>query len=141
LVAIAVRCLIVFAVDVGGKRHVSNALDSGKEIGDRGESDSTLPKTAALYDFGYDPGFRWEVGWPAKVEFFPDPDLPPGPHEALPLIRIVRHLACQQNFDPSAEEISRSRIVRAEGLGPLSAAAAVEPGREHARIVQDEQVV
>jgi hypothetical protein len=124
---------------------VSNALDSGKEIGDWGESDSPLPKAAALYDFGYDLGFRWEVGWEAgrcaKVEFFPDPDLPPGPHEALPLIRIVRHLACQQNFDPSAEEISRCRIVRAEGLGPLSAAAAVEPGREHARIVQDEQVV
>jgi hypothetical protein len=54
---------------------------------------------------------------------------------------MVSQLAGQQNFDPSAEKISCRWVVRVQGLGPLSAAVAIEPGREHARIVQDQQVV
>ena len=75
-----------------------------------------------------------------KVKLFPDPDLPPGPYQAFPLIRIIRHLAGQQNFDASAEKIPRRPVVRAHGLGTLSAAVAVEPCREHPRIVQHQQV-
>src|ERR1700675_1258012 len=134
LVPIPVRRPVVFAVDVGRKRHVSNALDAGEEIVDRGESDAPLPKTAALRDLGLQFGRR--AGWSLKVEFFPDPDLPPGPYHALPLNGVIRHLAYQQNFDPSAEKISCRWVVRAWGLGPLPAAVAVETGRKHARIVQ-----
>ena len=118
---------------------MSNALDDGKEIGDGGEPDAPLPKTAAFGDLGFQ--FGWGAGGQAKVKFFPDPDLPPGTYQALPLIRIVRHLACQQNFDAPAEKISCRWIVRAQGLGPLSAPVAVEPGREHPRIVHHQQVV
>jgi hypothetical protein len=53
LVTLSVRRPVVFAVDVGRKRHVSNAFDSGKEIVDRGESDAALPKTAALRNLGF----------------------------------------------------------------------------------------
>ncbi len=76
-----------------------------------------------------------------KVESFSDPDLAPGPYQAFPLIRIVRHLAGQQNFDAPTQKISCRRIVRAQRLGPLSASVAVEPGREHPRIVHHQQVV
>ena len=55
----------------------------------------------------------FQFGGIAKVEFFPDPDLPPGSHQAFPLIRIFRDLACQQNFDAPAQKISCRRIVRA----------------------------
>src|SRR6266566_4259105 len=146
LVAIPVYCAVftvVLAVNVRRKRHVSNALDAGKKIVDRGEADPPLPKTAAFDDLGFQFGWGvgWRTRWSVKVEFFPDPDLPAGPYEALPLIRIVRHLACQQNFDPPAEKISCCWIMRAQGLGALSAAVAVEPGREHPRIVHHQQVV
>ena len=118
---------------------MSDALDAGKEIGDWGEADAPLAEAASLGDLGFQFGVAF--GWFAKVEFLSDPDLPAGPYQALPLIRIVRHLAGQQNFDLAAEKISCRRIVRAQGLGPLSAPVAVETGREHSRIVQDQQVV
>src|SRR6266478_6087905 len=68
LVPITVRHPVIFATNVGRKRHVSNALDAGKKIVDRGESDAPLPKTAAFYDLGFQFGRR--AGWSAKVEFF-----------------------------------------------------------------------
>jgi hypothetical protein len=127
---------------------MSKALDAGKEIGDRSEADTPLAETAAFDYFGFDLGFQFGefafgciAGCAAKVEFFPDSDLASGPNQALPLVRIVRHLACQQNFDPAAEKVSRRRIVRAQRLGALSAPVAVEAGREHSRVVQDQQVV
>src|SRR5208282_2865622 len=114
-------------------------LYAGEEIGDWGEADAPLAETASLGDLGFQSGVA--SGWFAKVEFFSDPDLSAGPHQAFPLDRIVRHLAGQQNFDLPAEKISCCRIVRAQGLGPLSAPMAVETGGEHPRIVQDQQVV
>src|SRR5208282_462985 len=124
LVTVAVRWPVV-AVDIRRKRHVSNALDAGKEIGDRSEANAALAKTAATDDFGFDLGFQcgwvvfgwiahtWIAGCTAKVEFFSDPDLAPGPYQTFPLIRILRHLACEQNFDPPAEKISGRWILRA----------------------------
>src|SRR5208283_2015861 len=82
-----------------------------------------------------------EGGRIAEIEFLPDSDLAAGAHQALPLIGIIRELACQQNFDAATEKILCRRIVRAQGLGALSAAVAVETGREHPRIVHDQQVV
>ncbi len=142
LVALPVRRAVFTvapAVNVGRKGDVSNALDSGKEIGDWGESDEPLAKTAAVHNFRFQCG--WRTGWSVKVEFFSDPDLPAGSYQALPLIRILGHLACQQNFDPSAEEISCCGVVRAYRLGELSAAVAVEPGREDPCIVYHQQVI
>src|SRR5258708_5422809 len=105
LVAIPVCCTVFTvapAVNVGRKGDVSNAFDSGKKIGDWGESDAPLPKTAAFRNFRFQCG--WRAGWSVKVEFFSDPDLPAGPYQALPLIRMLRQLARQQNFDPNEWE-------------------------------------
>src|SRR5450631_1224824 len=142
LIALAIRRLvvaIVLAVNVGRKRHVPDALDAGEEIVDRGEADAPLPETAALRDQGFECG--WVALWTCKVEFFPNPNFSPGPHQALPLIWIVRHMARQQNFDPPMEKLSCRRILRAQWLGPLSAPVAVEAGWEHPCIVHDQQVV
>src|SRR6202163_2975713 len=142
LVAIPVRRPVVIAVNVGWKRHMSNAFDAGKEIGDRGESDAPLPKTAPFRHLGFQ--FGWGVGqrarWPAKGEFFPNSDLPPRPHQALPLIRIVSQLAGQHKLHSSAEKISCRWVVRAQGLGPLSDAVDVEQGEEKSRDTQEQHV-
>src|SRR5208282_481235 len=90
LVALPIRRAVV-AVDIGRKGHVSNALYAGEEIGDWGEADAPLAETASLGDLGFQSGVA--SGWFAKVEFFSDPDLSAGPHQAFPLDRIVRHLA------------------------------------------------
>jgi len=118
---------------------VSYALDAGEEIGDWGEADAPLAESASFGDLGFQ--FGAAFGWFAKVEFLSDPDLSPGPYQAFPLIGIVRYLAGQQNFDLAAEKISCRRVVRAQGLGSLSAPMAVKTGWEHPRIVQDQQVI
>jgi len=143
LVPITVCHPVIFAMNVRRKRDVSNALDAGKKIVDRGESDAPLAKTPAGYDLGvqFGWGVGWRTRWSVKVEFFPDADLPPGPYQALPLNRIISHLACQQYFDPPAEKISCRRITRAHGLGAPPAPVAVEPGPEHPSIVQDQEIV
>ncbi len=145
IISIAIPgCCAVVAVDVGRKGHVAYALDSRKEIGDQSEPDAPLAETAAADDFGLQFGaFALEriFGRAAEVEFLSDSDLAPGPYQALPLIRIVRQLACQQNFDFSTEKIPCRRIVRAQGLCSLSAPVAVETCREDSRVVQDQQVV
>src|ERR1035437_515939 len=51
LVALAVGRPVV-AVDVRGKGHVSDALDAGMKVWDRGDSDVAFPKTGALGDLG-----------------------------------------------------------------------------------------
>jgi hypothetical protein len=118
---------------------VSKALDAGKKINDWGEANAPLAETAAFRDLRFQ--FGWiALAYIAEAKFFTDADLAAGPHETFPLISIIRPLACQQNFYSPAEKISGCWILRAWGLGLFSASVAVEPGREHARIVQDQQV-
>ncbi len=114
---------------------MSDALDSGKEIGDRGEADVAFSEAAALGNFSFE---GWRI---AEVELLTNADLAAGAHQALPFIRIVRDLAGQQNFDPATEKILCCGIVRAQGLGTLSATVAVETRREHPSIVQYQQIV
>ena len=136
LVALTVRCPVV-AVDVGRKWHVSDALDAGKKSGTGAKRMRRSPKlprsvTSASSSAGSAHRAQSRVSPRSRSSARAAPGTPT--HSA-----ILRHLACQQNFDPPAEKILCRRIVRAQGLGTLSAAAAVEPGREHPRIVHDQQ--
>jgi len=62
---------------------VTDAIEACHEIVDRSEADAPLSETAALDDLGFQ---RWRI---AKVELFPDTNLPPGPHQAPPVILVV----------------------------------------------------
>jgi len=90
-----------------------DSLNARKEIGNRREPYTALAKTSALRDLGFQFGrrglamsfnlsstaFRRLIAWrilnPAKVKFFADAYLPPGPNKAFPFIRIVSNLPRQ----------------------------------------------
>jgi hypothetical protein len=90
-----------------------DALNARKEIGTRRKPYTPLTKASALRDLGLQfgrPGLEMSFNLtslafrrpsrrpildPAKVEFFADTDLPPGPHETFPFIRIVSYLPRQ----------------------------------------------
>jgi len=75
LIHIPVRCpavAIMLPMNIGRKRHVTDAIEACHEIVDRSEADAPLSETAALDDLGFQ---RWRI---AKVELFPIPIFRPG---------------------------------------------------------------
>src|SRR5262249_11184383 len=125
--------------DVGRQGDVTELLYDGEEIGHRLKPYPTLTEGPAAHDFGSQSGRLPRVRR-AKIDPLPHPYLPPRTDQALPLVRLLRDLHCQQDFDLALEEILRRRIARTERLRPRPAAAPVKPGRKNASIVEHDQI-
>ena len=50
-------------------------------------------------------------------------------------------MAGEKDFDASVKKVARGRVAVAEGLRFKTCAASVEPGGEHARVVEDDEIV
>jgi len=101
-------------VDVGGKRHVADAVERGVEAGDRGEAEGALAEGAGGEDFGGEErlggaGFRAAV---KEEEGIVGADLAGGADEGAPEIfggvsgggfglgfNLGFNLLCEQDFD------------------------------------------
>ena len=77
----------------------------------------------------------------SEKQSFPDADFSSRPHQAFPLVGLLRKLPRQQNLDPSLQELACRRIVRTHWLRPGPTAAAVESRREDFRVVEDYKVI
>src|SRR5258706_3363755 len=131
LIAVTVGSPVV-AIDVWRQRDVSDALHAGEEISNRMKSYPALPKIAARDDL------RLQFGRVAEIDFLSDPDFPTRPYQALPLIRISASLPRQQHLDAPLQEVTRSRIMRAQRMRAFSAPPPIESCRKNARVVDNQ---
>ncbi len=111
------------------------SLDGLEKVVYRGKANATLAERAAAYDF------RLQIGLIPKIEGLPDPYLPARANEALPLVRIVGDLPSQENLDPSLKKLAGRRVARAERLCLGASAAAVQPSRKYAGVVEHHEIV
>jgi hypothetical protein len=114
---------------------VSDLVDAREEVGDWGEADVTFAEFSAVKDFG----LKFVIL--SKEEVLSDGDFAAWSDEALPIVGLRLQLAREQNFDASAEEVTRGRILRTQGLGLETCASAIKPGGKDARVVEDDQIV
>lgn len=110
-------------------------FDQPKEIGDRIKPYAALTETTPRHDLS----LQWMVL--PKKESLPDANLASWPNQALPLVRLDRNLPCEQDFNPSLEELLRRRIPRAHQLRLRSASRTVQTCRKDSGVVEYHQVV
>ena len=67
--------------------------------------------------------------------------LPAWPSETFPVIRIFAELPNEEYLDATLQEIAGRRIVGAQSLRLGAATFAIEAGRKHAGIVEDQEIV
>ena len=137
------------AGDVRRKRDVADAAESGEEVvlavvfvmvifvifsSKRLKSDAAFAKVGA----GENIGLQF-VMLPEK-KAFADADLASGANQALPIIRVRRKLAREQDLNASLQKVACRRIVRAHGLRASAFAAAVKTGRKDAGVVENDEI-
>jgi len=66
-----------------------------------------------------------------------DPNFPPGPNQAFPLVRLVADLAGKQDLNLPPQEIARSRISRANRLRFQAGAPSIQACGKYPRVVKD----
>jgi hypothetical protein len=76
----------------------------------------------------------------AEEKMLADADSAAWADEAFPIVRIAVELPGEQDFDTAAEEIARSRILRAERLGLKAGAASKKASRKYAGVVEYQQI-
>ena len=116
---------------------MAQALQGFEKIGHRIEAQSTLAECATPGYFGAQGGIFFR----AEEDPLTEADLPSGMDQALPLVRLLGDLAGQQHLDLALEKSLCRRITGANGLRPGPGASAEEPGRKHACVVQNQQIV
>jgi len=107
------------------------SLDRSEEILHRSKANPPLSKFAARENFGLQLAI-------AEEKHFPNADFPSRAHQAFPFVGI--QLFGQQDLDLSMQKVACCRILRAQRLCPRAASPAVEPCREHARVVEYDQI-
>jgi len=125
----------VWTVDVGWQWDMPEPLYRTVKVGGRFEPDAALAKGAARHDLS----LQWMVI--AKKEPLTNTDLSPGADEAFPIVRIDRHLPCEQDFNPAFEEIFRGRISRADYLSFRPASHTIQTRRKDPCVVEHDQVI
>src|SRR5439155_16910490 len=75
-----------------------------------------------------------------KEQALADPDLPPGSDQALPFIRLLRHLSCEEHLDLAFQEFARCRILRAERLRSRAASPPIKARGNDFRVIEDHQI-
>ena len=124
----------VGSIDVGRKRDVSDALDHGEEIRDAVEAEMALAKFPAGDDFCRE--FVGLLGGvETKVNALAQAQLASGMDESFPQVGLGGELAREQHFDFAMKELGDRGIGRGNGQRPRTAAVSVEPGRQHARVI------
>ena len=76
----------------------------------------------------------------SKVERLPNSNFVAGANQALPFVGDFAELAVRRTSTCPGEHRGAAGL-RAQGLGALTAAAGIEPGRKNTGVVQDQQVV
>ena len=84
----------VIAMNIGRQWHVSDAIEDGEEIVDRGELEQPVAELSALEDFGFE---RNGAVGSREYEAFADGDFSSGPNEGAP--EIVTGGLGEHDFD------------------------------------------
>jgi hypothetical protein len=75
-----------------------------------------------------------------EKEAFAYTNFPSGANETFPFIRILFLLTSEEDFDSSAKEFTRCRIVGAKALRGKTAAASIQASGKHLCVVEDEEI-
>ncbi len=94
----------------------------------------------ALAEFGAGEDLGLQFVVLAEEDAFADADLAAGANQAFPIVGIGGELAGEQNLDAAVEKITGCGIARTERLSADACAAAIEPGRKDASIVEDDEI-
>jgi hypothetical protein len=133
LVAVAVfGCvrLILWAMDVGGQRHVADAVEDGAEVGGGGEPESAFAEVGSGDDFGFEEGCG--VVRCGEVEALAGLHFSAGSYKGGPL--VLGELLGEEDFD-AAGGVGRA------SLGVLTAdACGVEARGDDPAVVENEEV-
>lgn len=114
---------------------MSQALDRSEEIGHRVEQNRAFAEAAAGGNL------TLQLIVVAKEQLLADADLPSGPDEAFPLIGIEGDLPGKKYLDFSKKKVSRCRVPGTQRLGSGPAPAAIQSGRKHTRVIENQEVV
>jgi hypothetical protein len=133
LVAVAIGRRIE-ARDVRRQRDMADFIDAGEEVVNGCEADVALAKFAAVDYLGM------EFVVLAQEKMLADADFAAGADEALPNVRIALQLSCEQDFDTTAEEVARGRILRAQRLGLETGAASKKASGKYTGVVEYQQI-
>src|ERR1700733_7012657 len=134
LVAFAVACGIR-PVDIWWQRNVSDPIESCEKIFHRRESDPPFTEFA--------PGnyLSPQLIRIAEKQSFPDSNLAAGTNQAFPLIRLLRKLAGEEDFNAAAKKVARRRIAAANRLSLKPGTSPVQTRGKDPRVVKNQQVV
>ena len=110
------------------------AIEHGEEIIDRLETNMPLSKFSAGEHLSMQFVMLTEKKTFAHADFTARPD------QAFPIVRLGGELARKQNLDAAMQEIAGGGIADADRLCPDTFAAAEEPRRKNASVVEDQQI-
>jgi hypothetical protein len=124
LVSLTISVLVI-AMNIGRQRHVSDAIENGEEIVDRGELEQPVAELSTLKDFGFESN---GAVWSGEHEAFADGNFSSGAHERAP--EIVSSGLGEHDFDSAG------------GLFAFAAqgSASVEASGDHAAVVEHKQI-
>jgi hypothetical protein len=120
--------------DIRREWDVADAVEGSEEIADGLKTEAAQAEFRASEDLGL------QFIPLAEEQAFADPDFAAGPNQAFPIIGLGGELAGQENLDAAAEEIACRRIGRADRVSAGAFAAAIQPRRKDAGVVENEQV-
>src|SRR5438105_13881523 len=115
---------------------MSQALQNRGKIGHWFKANSPLPKAASADDLRNQFGL---IGI-TKEQELADPDLPSGSDQALPFIRLLRHLSGEEHLDLSFQEIPRCRILRTQRLRSRPTPPPIKARGNDFRVIEDHQI-
>jgi hypothetical protein len=137
LVALAIGKRIR-SFDIRGQRDVSDAIQDSKEIllltARKFKTNVALAELPAREH----PGLQL-TGF-AEKQSFPEANFSPGPNQALPIVGPSGELACQQNFDTTAEEIASCGIAWPNRVSTDALSSPVKPCWKNPSVIKNEQV-
>src|SRR5712691_1840594 len=120
--------------DIGRKWDVADAIENGVEIVNRAEAN------AAFAEFSAGENLSLQLIELAEKQVFANANLAAGSNQAFPIVGRSRELAGEENLDAALEEIASRGIAGTDGVSPSAFAAAIEPCRKDAGVVEDEQI-
>lgn len=103
-------------------------------------SDKRLKSDAAFAKVGAGENFGLQFVVLTEKKAFAQADLASGANQALPIVRVRRKLAREQELNASLQKVARCGIARAHGLRARAFAAAVKTGRKDAGVVENNEI-
>lgn len=122
------------ARNVRRQRDMPDFIDASEEVVHFSEADVALAKFAAVDYLGL------EFVVLAEEKMLADSNFAAGADEAFPIVWIALQLSCEQDFDTTAEEVARGRILRAQRLGLKTGAASKKASGKYTGVVEYQQI-